>query len=487
MMATNATIHKTITITSGRLCFGALHNIYAGASAPPVIGLPSIRSRISGTVTTHPIEFNVPAHNGPWNAYRLVNLQSNITTAWLLTHTSVDPAAEIARILRVSGAPWEEDNGSLFNDEDTEAAGILVINRYDWGYYHKNSWDEIGEGVRESEDDLLTNSNTLGIVDFDHAKDTVTRWREQRPSQREWTDAGGWLYVSQGEYMYGRFGYDESKNAAQSFLFFSGQTVFTRTAFEGTDVALRKEETSQEIFERRLREGYDFSGLKMLRELSKPVEDPRILSVYAQPPPMESCFGPYETKDRILEADDIEALRVYRPDNLPPGLPDFRNGEFVEPWVEPVYDLLNELVLSYLEHKVAPRMANLDVAAALEALFPPPRKGKGSGDSYYSESFEKPDEGLIPGFDYDTVTARIKSFLSRFEKQDVVYHDECVAGICRVVARLAAEVLELAGRQSAGNLRDKILPCDVRLGVYHSDEVLRFLQFSRVFWEGRRA
>lgn len=485
-MTANPTIHKTITVTSGRLCFGALHNIWAGACAPPVIGLPILRSRASGTVKTHPLEFNVPAHNGTWNAYRLIDLRDTQTTAWLVAHSSVDPVAEADRILRVSGAPWEPDSGSTFNDEDTQAAGILVVNRYDWGYYSKPYREEIGEGVPEGEDDMLTNSNTLGIVDSASAKDMVTLWQRQKPSERTWSESGGWLHMHMTEYMYGRFGYDEGeKTAARSFLFFSGNTDFTKTVFSGTDATLRIEETDAERFERRLREGYDFSGLKMLREMSTPPEDPTLVSFSPRSPAMESCFGPYDEKDRVLLAEDIDALRVYEPGNLPPGLTRFQNGEFVEPWVEPVYDLLNELVLSYLEHKVVPRMANLDAAAALEALFPPPRSGPGSEDALFYESFAKPDEELVPGFDYDAVTGRIKSFLSKFEKEDVIYHDECIAGICRVVARMFAEVLEVAGRTSRDCARDKILPWDVRIGVYNDWELLRVVQFSRVFWEGR--
>jgi len=322
-MAKNPEPFKPITVTSGRICFGALHNIYDGALAPPVNGFPTLQSQASGTVVVHPLQFNIAALSGTWNAYRLVDLRNNEVVAWFVAHDSVDPAAEMGKILWVSGSPYEHDSGSFVNDEKTEAGRILVTNRYDWGYYNTRYRDEIGEGAEEDAPDITANSNSIGIV---------------------------------------------------------------------------------------------------------------------------------------------------------------------EPWREPLYDLINEMALSYLEHKVVPRMANLDLSAAAEALFPTnSRSGPESGDGFYHPSFVKPDAKLIPGFDYVEVTGRIKKLLSRFEVQNgsVRFDDDCVAGICRVIARVFAEVLEMANRISRDSGRDKILPCDVRNAVYHDPAFLRFLQFSRVFWEGR--
>jgi len=63
---------------------------------------------------------------------------------WFASHSDVDPEVEIDKILRVSGSPYEHDNGSRLNDEKTAAEAVLVINRYEWGYYDKRGKNEIG-------------------------------------------------------------------------------------------------------------------------------------------------------------------------------------------------------------------------------------------------------------------------------------------------------------------------------------------------------
>lgn len=480
-MAAAPVVYATISVTSGHLCFGALNNIWNGASTLPVQGLPKVRFQRSGTVKVHRIEYNVAARNGTWNAFQLIDLDSKKAVAWFLAHSGVDPKKEIDKILRVSGSPYEYDSGSSMNNDKTEAEGVFLINRYDWGYYDKRSADGIGKDMEEGESDRLANGNSLGVVDIAEAKSMVSRWKEQRPSQREWSKGGAWLYCPGGEYMFGRFGFDDDHIAARSFLFFSTNTYFTRTAFAGLDQSLRKEETDEERFERRLREGYDFSGVEELRELSKPQEDPSIMSFYPPPPPLGECLGPYDLSDHVLRAQDIDALRDYRD-----GLTPYRLiGEFVEPWVEPLYDLTNEMLLSYLQRTIVPRMANRSLSDAVEALFPPgSRSGGESADAYYYPSFLRSDKEPIPNFDVAFVSGRIKSFLTRFEDDSVRFDDQCIAGITRVAARLLAEVLECANKRSLDVGRTKILPCDVRLYTY-PDEGFRCLQFSRVFWEGR--
>ena len=51
------------------------------------------------------------------------------------------------------------------NNDKTAGEGVFVINRYDWTYYDKRSWDDVGEGVEEGESDRLANLNSRGIED----------------------------------------------------------------------------------------------------------------------------------------------------------------------------------------------------------------------------------------------------------------------------------------------------------------------------------
>lgn len=97
-----------------------------------------------------------------------------------------------------------------------------------------------------------------------------------------------------GEYMFGRFGYNDARTAARSFILFSADTVFTSTSFAGLQRPLRQEETHEERFERRLREGFDFSGLDRLREIEELYEDhdPSLRYLDPRPPPESERLGP---------------------------------------------------------------------------------------------------------------------------------------------------------------------------------------------------
>ncbi len=94
----------------------------------------------------------------------------------------------------------------------------------------------------------------------------------------------------------------------------------------------------------------------------------------------------------------------------------------------------------------------------------------------------RPDALPIPDFDRTYVGGRILSFLSRFGDAapvPVVFDDECVAGITRVVAYMLTEVLEMANRcfREAGE-HAEIMPSGVRMAVYNDGQLRDRLQFS---------
>lgn len=76
---------------------------------------------------------------------------------------------------------------------------------------------------------------STGLVDLDAAKSAVHRWKDQRSSEREWAEGGAWLHIPWGEYMFGRFGFDDDRTAARSFLFFTANTYFTQTVIESLE------------------------------------------------------------------------------------------------------------------------------------------------------------------------------------------------------------------------------------------------------------
>ena len=42
---------------------------------------------------------------------------------------------QCVRILKIAGSPYEADSGERWNTEATRAAGVFLINRYDWSHY----------------------------------------------------------------------------------------------------------------------------------------------------------------------------------------------------------------------------------------------------------------------------------------------------------------------------------------------------------------
>ncbi|KAF5231751.1 hypothetical protein FANTH_13273 [Fusarium anthophilum] len=440
-MVDSPTIRSTFSVVSGELCFGSLHNIWFGSSAPSQ-GLPAAPPQPSGTVIAHSINYNIAAQNGAWNVFKLISSETSHAVAWFVAHADVDPRQEVDKILRISGSPYEADHGSTMNDDATSQAGVFVINRYDWSYYDRRCFDEIGEGQEVGDDDALANSNSLGLVDRSVAQEMVQRWQGQQPSRRESVEQGIWLYIPHGEYMFGRFGFNDTHTAARSFLFFSAYTEFTKTSFLGIPGTLRKHITPQERFEHKLREGVDFSGIDKVHDM--------VSSQYVSPPPANKQLGPYDRSDYILREQDIEALRGYRGE---------QDGEeptisgFIDQWKQPLFDLVNEMALSYLEHFVLPHLGSENVAEMGKTLFPDYEKDSQpiSLDVASYRHFTQPDQSLIPDFDIIYVTVRVREFLeSHSQDKSRISRDVAIRGICRVLGYMLTEIFELANNVAFG-------------------------------------
>lgn len=155
-----------------------------------------------------------------------------------------------------------------------------------------------------------------------------------------------------------RFGFDDDYAAARSFLFFTTNANFTRTSFKGLERTLRKEETPEDRLEHRLQEGFDFSGFETLREMSRAPEEPDILPLSPPPPPRAELLWPLPPERQCLESPrDQRNPRVSKCRGAKSDFPwiewaSDQKGteirELVEPRTEPLYDVVNEMVLSYL-------------------------------------------------------------------------------------------------------------------------------------------
>ncbi|KAI1063459.1 hypothetical protein LB506_012745 [Fusarium annulatum] len=476
-MADSPIIQSTLSVISGQLCFGSLHNIWFGSSAPSQ-GLPVAPPQPSGTVQAHSVNHNVAAQNGIWNVFKLVASETRDAVAWFVAREDIDPRQEVDKILRISGSPYEPDHGSTVNNDVTSQAGVFVVNRYDWSYYDKRCFDEIGEGQEEGDDDVLANSNSLGLVDLSVAQEMVQRWQGQRPSRRNCAEHGIWLYIPHGEYMFGRFGFNDTHTAARSFLFFSASTEFTRTSFLGIPGTLREYMTPRERFRRQLREGVDFSGMNIAQDM--------LSCQYVSPPPANEQLGPYDPSEYILKEQDIESLRNYRENAFADDAEPTIHG-FIDPWKQPLFNLVNEMALSYLEHFILPHLGGDSMADMAKTLFPDYGRNSRpiSLDVASYRHLTQPDLNPISDFDLSHVSVRLRQFLeSRSQDKSRVFKDDTIRGICRVLGYIFTEILELANNVARDLQHNKILPCHVRQAVLLDEEILRSMCFSKALWEG---
>ena len=415
------------------------------------------------------LEYNVPAQNGTWNTFQLVEKGTNRHCAWFVSHSDVDPEVEIEKILRVSGSPYERDNGSQFNDTKTAAEAVLVINRYDWGYYDNRGKEEIGFS-NEADVDTSTTAvfgEGLGLVDLGTAKKEVLRWKEKKiPQEIDNRPSGIWMFIPGGEYMFGRFGFDEARTAARSFIFFTTHTYFARTTFVGLDKTLRPDETDEEWFQRCLREGRKFEGFDILEGQIK------MHNLSSQLAAESEYLGPYDSHEHLLKSTDFDAIRTR---------PGVKAHEFAEPLKELCHTCLNEMIMSYLEHFIAPASSSYDTVLAFATSLFPNRSNSAALDTCMYSFMMNPHSEPITGYDTRAVGSRIKNFLTpRCEDNSLVRDDKFIAGICACIAYLLSEVLELV--QTYIHL-SKIVPENIRLAVVQDVELRGLFKYSRVFWK----
>ena len=126
---------------------------------------------------------------------------------------------ECVRILKIAGSPYEADSGDSWNTAATRAAGVLVINRYDWSHY-----DSRGKSDEEDNDDDGDFDPKIGLADYAAAG---------RGDHGVESDEGVILRC-EGEYEFGRFAFDpEGDGEAHAFLYFRTTTDFASTGFLG--------------------------------------------------------------------------------------------------------------------------------------------------------------------------------------------------------------------------------------------------------------
>ncbi|KAL8878500.1 MAG: hypothetical protein Q9198_003700, partial [Flavoplaca austrocitrina] len=250
-------------------------------------------------------------------------------------------------------------------------------------------------------------------------------------------------------------------------------TVFTQTVIAGMQHPLRKHETHEERFQRRLQEGYDFRGTETLKMMAVP-------SRLGTSPADGDLLGPHTNDERLFQEADFAALLRQNANNL----------DFVDPWRDRVEFLLNELLMSYLERYILPLDRSfatiLSAAQALTRQGAPQENETRTLDVYLFQYLIQPYEDPIPDWDAAAVAARVRTFLfSRSGGQLGLFSkDDHIARLCRCLAWLIGEVLELASNGARDSYRSNIMPADVRIAVCNDAELFSIFKYSKVYWDG---
>jgi hypothetical protein len=460
-------MHSQFTVKSSCLCYGDLHNIWVGASSP-IQGFPTPAPEYSGTVRAHKLEFNVSALNGTWKTFHLVDIGSQMVRAWFACHSSVNPEEEVDKILRVSGSPYEWESGSNVNNAETAAEGVLVINRYDWGWYDQRGMAEAGDALED--EGVGKYGLCVGLVDLESAKEQALQWKGQDNAERDSAEAGAWLYIPYAEYLFGRFGFDEEHAAARSFLFFTESTSFMHTGFQGLSYPLRKDESPEEIFDHHLNSGEQFEGLDIMRKHFSSVDYPA----------ESDCLGPFDISDSLLEESDWDALLVYV--QGPREITKVRT--FCELLKEPIFALLNNLALVCLMRFIEPISSADSIQAVATTLCPKHVEGD-LLDKYLYEYLMETKEKTIPDFDLVATESRIKGFLVRHCGDNALLNDsEFIGRVRQYLTFTLTETLELAANRALDGHHTSIVTSDIRLAICQDHALPSLFKFCRVLWYG---
>lgn len=471
-------------VSSGAVAFGARHNIAHGASVP-VVDTNVVAQREpaprngGGTVRCAQLDCNVRARTGEWQCFALVDAAQSV--AWFCCHSDWVPEAEeeCRRILDHAGSPYEPDSGDSFNTDRTRAAGVFVINRYDW------SWTDtrgLADGAEPQEG--------IGLADYRAAGGGSSSVWE--------ASAEGAMLPCEGEYEFGRFSYSTQTGESYAFLYFRASTVFTKTSFRGKS-PLRVELTHAERYAQRLAKHHDggFSGFHTLQSrLDKHTLQPSPL------PPQrwaEKLLGPFRREadgEHVLDIIDLDAMRrVVTELQFEPTLLDETLGLMDELWMawlaghamETMADMLQPnrpLVEGQEEERnpngSAPEPVQLEQATnavqqpvdAGARLFPKHANATMSLDKLAYDAMESTCRDPRESAWRTALSERIHEFMARrgitladAPNADAVSTLPSAQKLCAALEAISRELLELGSNYARDSHREFLCPCDLRLPV----------------------
>lgn len=492
-MSTQPTSFSSFNITSGRLAFGGLHNLWQTSQSP------HSRKETEHAEYKEFGRYSVPARLGSWNAYQLQWLKTSIPGAWFACHIDQDPNTSLRKILRVAGSPYQRDPGQQSNNDETRAEGVYLINRYDWCYYDETCQSDIIAMSGDYDAKAMFYDDCIGLIDQEHTETQVKIWACQDPRQRQPSPNGVWMHTPGSEYNFGRILFDNNFNEARAFLLFHTTTEFEQINFPGMQEPIIKHEPDEEWFLRIVSEGRDLSGIQKIHDFYKPL--PNGLDHMAKstitPPPEDERLGPFDPKHYILDTHDLQALLIHsaRPRKIPAenSIDEFYTQPAMYPpripeqWRTHVLELLNELVLTYL-YTHALTFRSCKSIDEIEKITFDRKAVTGNPHSDNLEShllayFCEPRALQVRDLNLGALGVRIRAFLEAFAGDEpVALDDECMLGFARAVAKLVIDLLRNApGLPGVGH----IVPEGIRLTVYFDDALLGAVCRSSFFWSGR--
>lgn len=497
----------TFAVHSPGFCFGPILDIHYASRDPIFSPPPEPVLFASGSVKVHDVAKCLPAQFGSWRTYPLTSIHApHAVTGWFAAHESVDARAELDKILRVAGSPYEDDFGSRANNAITRKASVLLVNRYDWMRPRDNVTAEFPDAwttLKENPDPYAESAgywNCMGLVDYAHAAEQAQVWSWSVPEQRQSTDNAVWMHVPFEEYMWARIGFDDEYTLARSFLYFQIHTDFYHTAFPGETKPIRKYETELERFERRVREGDDYSGLDEFNEYA--LERYTLYHEHKMmwPVPHEAeLLGPYPKRLHLFTLEDLEFFgernvprrhhvlpSTVSPEELKQWLEDNPPAVFSPHFEEEIVDLLNEMALAFLERIIPSYVPNTWFLTKV-------LRDHERVNSFQYHVHRYLTIHLASQSYFEKYLPRVRTFFKE-TTLGVEPKDMAVTGLLYATIHLIWTIITDCDYWAIGlhQKRDKgerpiIVPATIRQVMEDNYDVAELVFHSRVLWQGRSA
>lgn len=215
----------TLCISSERVLFGSMANIYRGREQADSLSLLEQHGLNQFGALDFSMTYWLPVLTGDWLVQRVMTGKRKPTTqAYWITHNSIDALVSLKRTLRIAGRK-EIACSPAIRDK-----GILVIDSYQWAGY------DIACNGFETHYDKFSGPD-CGFV-ADNAIDAMEQCLQSLQYIDNFApfDGGCIMSFKDHEHMHARILLDESQQKVAGFLYFSGYSKFKDAHLEGSNI-----------------------------------------------------------------------------------------------------------------------------------------------------------------------------------------------------------------------------------------------------------